>query len=300
MDLHPEPFDTVGEEYQPDETMPDYELAAHLESHAQNTIGYHDDTISSEMETAINYYYRRMPDLPAQEGCSSVVDGTVAIVIDNAMSAILKPFVSSDETVSFAPRGPEDVEVADQATDYCNYVFNSDNPGFTILHDWFKDALLTKIGIVKCWWEETEKVSREQVIVDNEVALAQARMEPDYEDEQDNGDGTVTVTLATRTTDGRVKIENIPPEEWEISKFARTLKDAPYIAHVPKNVTRSDLVEMGFDAGLVETLPAMGTGRNAGFENGRENARRRDEESGGSTFQLGSPHESQELVDIRD
>ena len=68
------------------------------------------------------------------------------------LAAVLKPFVSADEVVSFQPRGPEDVAQAEQATEYVNYVINCDNPGFSLLHDWFKDALLTKIGVVKAWW----------------------------------------------------------------------------------------------------------------------------------------------------
>lgn len=282
-----------------DDTMSDDELVSHLSAHEANAIGYFEDVIADEQATAIDYYYRRMPDLPAQEGCSSVVDGTVAIVIDNALSSILKPFVSSDETVSFAPRGPEDVEIADQATEYCNYVFNYDNPGFTILHNWFKDALLTKIGIVKCWWEESERIEREQVIVNNELALAQVRMSPDYETEEPQPDGTILVSMAKVITDGRVKIENIPPEEWMINPYARSLKDASYIAHCPKNMTRSALLEMGFSADVVETLPGSRDFSNAA-DSSRSNSRYRDEGSGGSDFRLGTPHESQELVDIRD
>ena len=300
MATNPEPFTTEFEEYEPDNAMSDDELASHLESHALNTVGQHDDSIAAEQETAIDYYYRRMPDLPAADGCSSVVDGTVAIVIDNALAAILKPFVSSDETVSFAPRSQEDVEIADQATEYCNYVFNYDNPGFTILHNWFKDALLTKVGIVKCWWEETERVEREQLVVDNEIALAIARESEDYQSEAALPDGTFLVEFARIVPDGRVKIVNIPPEEWEITKFARSLEDAAYMAHVPRDTSRSDLIEMGFDPEVVESLPATGVARAFNQNTGREEARRRDENGGGSTLQLGSPHESQEYVDIRD
>ena len=104
---HPMPFTTEAEEYQPDPVMSDHELASHLEGHEQNALGYYEDQIADEQATAIDYYYRRMPDLPAVDGGSGVVDGTVGIVIDNALAAILKPFVSSDETVSFAPRQPD-------------------------------------------------------------------------------------------------------------------------------------------------------------------------------------------------
>ena len=301
MATNPEPFDTMEDNYEPDPTMPDYELVSHLQGHESNALGYYEDQIAAEQATALDYYYRRMPDLPAAEGTSQVVDGTVGIVIDNALAAILKPFVSSDETVSFAPRGPEDVETAEQATDYINYVFNTDNPGFTILHHWFKDALLTKIGIVKCWWEETQNVEREQVIAENEIVLAQLRMDQSYAREEEMPDGTVLVTLERVETDGRVKVENVPPEEFMINPFARSLKDASYIAHCPKNTTRSDLLEMGFDAEVVDSLPVSTSKYYAGVhESDRRQARYQDEEYGAVDRRLGTPHESQELIDVRD
>jgi hypothetical protein len=53
---------------------------------------------------------------------------------------------------------------------------------------------------------------------------------------------------------GQVRIENVPPEEFIISKKARTIKDSPFCAH-RKLTTRSELIAMGFDADVVEDLP---------------------------------------------
>jgi hypothetical protein len=128
--------------------MSDEELANHLSEHERRAIGYYDTEIASEQASAIDRYYRR-PYGDERAGKSAVVDGTVAITVDNALAAILKPFVSADETVTFQPRSKEDEDVAAQATEYVNYVLHNDNGGFLILHDWFKDALLCKLGVVK-------------------------------------------------------------------------------------------------------------------------------------------------------
>lgn len=277
------------------EAMSDGELAALCQQFESQAIGEEWDEIASQQEKAINYYYRR-PFGDEVEGQSSVVDGTVAIVIDNAMAAILKPFVSADDTVSFSPRGPEDEEQAEQATEYVNYVLNCDNPGFIIMHNWFKDALLTKVGVVKAWWEDTSKVEPQQMVMDA-MQLMQAREAEEYGGEEENGDGTYTVTLNTVKADGRVKIEVIPPEEYKVSPYARTTATAGYQAHVPSNITRSDLIEMGFDPEIVDTLPAYsGEGREAG----REQARYQDERYGSADRQLGTPHKSQEILPLRD
>lgn len=53
----------------------------------------------------------------------------------------------------------------------------------------------------------------------------------------------------------RVKVENIPPEEFLISRRARDLDTAPFTAHMTQK-TVSELIEMGYDAELVKTLPS--------------------------------------------
>ena len=63
--------------------------------------------------------------------------------------------------VRFEPVGPEDELAAAQETDYVNHVFMQQNPGFMILYSFVKDALLSKVGIVKIWWEEREEEERE-------------------------------------------------------------------------------------------------------------------------------------------
>jgi hypothetical protein len=35
------------------------------------------------------------------------------------------------------------------------------NPGFLVLHSFVKDALLSKVGLVKVWWETREELERQ-------------------------------------------------------------------------------------------------------------------------------------------
>ncbi|WP_298254718.1 hypothetical protein [Bradyrhizobium sp.] len=72
------------------------------------------------------------------------------------MPHLMDVFAGSDEVVRFEPVGPEDEAAAAQETDYVNHVFMQQNPGFMILYSFIKDALLSKVGIVKVWWEERE------------------------------------------------------------------------------------------------------------------------------------------------
>jgi hypothetical protein len=62
------------------------------------------------------------------------------------------------------------------------------------------------------------------------------------------------VKLKKTTNNGKVTVENVPPEEFLISKRARSIADSPFTAH-RKMMTRSELVAMGYDEELVESLP---------------------------------------------
>jgi hypothetical protein len=118
--------------------------------------------LSEERQKAMDYYMSDVSeDLPAPEGRSSAVSSDVADTIEGMMPQLMEIFTGGDEVVKFDPVGPEDVEAAEQETDYINHVFMQKNPGFLILYSFIKDALLTKNGFVKVWWEESEKRCRE-------------------------------------------------------------------------------------------------------------------------------------------
>ena len=53
------------------------------------------------------------------------------------------------------------------------------NPGFMTLYSFIKDALLSKVGIVKVWWEETEQEERETYydLTDDQFALLSMAVE---------------------------------------------------------------------------------------------------------------------------
>jgi hypothetical protein len=46
----------------------------------------------------------------------------------------------------------------------------------------------------------------------------------------------------------------VPPEEFLIAKAGRTVKDSPFVAH-RRMITRSELIAMGFDEDIVNSLP---------------------------------------------
>ena len=139
----------------------DEKLITRIRGEITTSLGYMGDTISKQREQAMKYYYG-LPFGNEVEGRSQYVDSTVQDTIEWIKPSLMRVFASGDEMVKFNPHGPEDVEMAKQATDYVNYVFTKDNDGWEILYSWFTDALLSKNGIVKIWWDEYEEDQREE------------------------------------------------------------------------------------------------------------------------------------------
>lgn len=249
--------------------MDDGKLKSILENEIDNAIGYLDSETTEARTKALEYYLRQ-PYGNEVEGRSQIVTGEVAEAIDGALPQLVRVFTQSDDIVRFEPKHPGDEEGAKQATDYCNWVFYSQNPGFTILHNWFKDALLQKNGVVKCYWDVKKDVTKEEYrgLTDDELVmlLADGKYEIVAQDTTvlDGGVGedgapiamqSHDVIVAKRTQSGSVKVENVPPEEFLISKRARAVADSPFVAH-RKLLPRSDLIAMGFDPEIVANLPS--------------------------------------------
>src|SRR5690242_16873337 len=111
--------------------------------------------LSAERARANDYYLGDMEqDMPSIEGRSRAVSSDVADTVEGLMPSLMDIFCGSDEVVRFEPVGAEDEAAAQQETDYVNHVFMQQNPGFMVTYAFIKDALLSKVGIVKVFWDE--------------------------------------------------------------------------------------------------------------------------------------------------
>jgi hypothetical protein len=251
-----------------------------------NSMGYMGGNLSSQRKKSLEYYMGE-PLGTEIDGRSQVVSTDVADTVETILPNLLKIFTASDQTVKCEPVKAEDVALAEQATNYINYIFNKDNNGFSILYTWFKDALIEKNGIVKVYWDESEKVEQEtyqnlndeeyKILIDNddvEVVEEESFVDEKAKEQleelkqlaeaqgQDIGDiptpKLYNCIIKRTTSSGKVKIENIPPEEFLIERSAKSIEDADFVAHrVLKS--RSDLIQMGFDRDVVDDLPTQNT-----------------------------------------
>lgn len=254
--------------------MAQNELMSIIQAEIDDAIGFIESETVEQRKQALEAYLRQ-PYGNEVEGKSQIVTGEVAEAIDGALPSLVRIFTGSDNIVVFEPQGPRDEASAKQATDYCNWVFNRDNEGVSILHDWFKDALLQKNGILKAYWEDKEDITKERYFDLSNDELAMLMSDETMEIvEQDTTEfpifdpngmpvvdpmgvpvmgATTNVVVQQKKKSGKVTIENVPPEEFLISKKARTIADSPFVAH-RQMLTRSTLIAMGFNKKQVEGL----------------------------------------------
>ena len=248
--------------------MDKLEFNALVRNEIENALGYYDSEYGTDRITAMNYYMGE--DFGnEQEGRSQVVTTEVADTIEFIMPSLMRTFTQTDEFVKFMPRQPEDVEGAKQATSYANYVLNCQNNGFVILHNFFKDALLQKIGVVKVYYDETEEAQEEEytglsddeltlLLQDPNVEIVSQNTEEYGEEGVDEmgmpmSDYSVShdVVIKRMSYGGMIKVDNIPPEEFLVSKRAASIEDADFVAH-RTTMKVGDLIQMGYDRELVE------------------------------------------------
>jgi hypothetical protein len=181
----------------------------------------------------------------------------------------MRVFTANDQYVRFNARTADDVERAEQISDYVNYVINHDNEGYKILYNWFKDALLFRLGVVKYYYDEQESVTEEEYENLNETELAALMANPDmeiigveeetseaYVADEETGEmiplsSSFNIKVKVTEKTGKIRIENVPPEEFLVNRRATSLEDAHFVAHRTV-MTVSDLVAMGYDRDIVE------------------------------------------------
>jgi hypothetical protein len=239
-----------------------------LENEIDNSIGFIDSETTDERTKALQYYLRE-PYGNEVEGRSQIVTGEVAEAVDGALPQLLRVFTTTEDIVYFEPKSPNDEESAKQATEYCNWVFYRENDGLLILHNWFKDALLQKTGIVKSYWDSQEDVVKEKyknlteeelalLLSDETMEVVRQKVEMVEAGVDEMGmpimAPSYSVTVKKVKKSGQVKIENVPPEEFLISKSAKTIDDSPFVAH-RRLMPRSDLIAMGYSKDVVDSLP---------------------------------------------
>ena len=251
-------------------TIDNEQLGSIVSREITDSLNHFDSEFAQDRIDALDYYLGR-PFGNEIEGRSSVVDTTVADTVEQIMPSMMRIFTGTDKVVRFAPRTEEDVEKAEQATDYVNFVLQNDNDYYRVIYNFIKDSLLFKMGVIKVGWDETEEVEEEEYegLEPNELALLTANPDVEIVEQSENiviaGDAglgieeVVNFDIKTRVRkkSGRIRVDNVPPEEFLVNRRAKSLDDARFICH-RTTMSVSELVSMGYDQDEIETYAGVG------------------------------------------
>lgn len=275
--------ETLQGEIEDREVMSEEDLQGVISAEIYDAISFIDDDIGGNRALATEYYYGA-PFGDEEDGRSQVVSMDVRDTVQGILPSLMRIFFGPERVVEFMPQGPEDIQSADQATDYVDFIFKRDNPGFKILHSAFKDALVRKCGIVKYWWDESVEVSAESFSMLDEQSMMMLVENPDVEISavreypvpgtmpMNEAQGIMTpppmmydVEIKRRIKSGKVRIEALPPEEFLIDRRAKSIDEAIFVGHRTMK-TVSELVAMGYD--YDEMVEVAGNGND--FDNNQE------------------------------
>lgn len=252
-----------------------------LDHEIEQATTWQNHAINPERER--NYaHYLGLPDGKEVEGRSQIVSWDVFEVVESALPSLLDVFLSGDNIGEYEPVGQEDEQFASQATDYINHIVKKQNPGFLIFNTWFKDALLAKVGVVRAFWNDADKVTTEEYTGLDEMQVTMLLQQDgveaiegkEYPDEQDAAQRAqlagglmamapeaaaqaqqqlaqpprmlYDVKLKITRKKGQVQIRNVRPETFLVSRRACSIYDSALVGQY-STLRRSDLVEMGIE-----------------------------------------------------
>jgi hypothetical protein len=229
---------------------------------AEEALLWREEELDDEQEKATDYYMGR-PFGTEVEGRSRVVSTDVRDTIQGILPSLMRIFFGPERAVQYEPRGQEDEAAAQQLTDMADVVIRCDNDGFLQIHGAMKDAMVRKLGVLKVWWEDSEKTEGYEYSGLSEQGLQSLMQDEDNEVEvtanypiampgTQQGVGTAYDAFVTRRSDeGRCRFAVVPPEEFVFSPDARDRDTCDMMGHI-REVPASELIAMGVDPDLVE------------------------------------------------
>jgi len=224
---------------------------------------YDESYLSGDRAEAQQYYKGELPapvtkdENGARVNRSSIVSTDVRDTIMSILPSLIRIFASSENVVHYTPTAEIHQEMAEQATDYARHVFWKDNEGFMILHTVFKDALTTRAGIVQVSTDRDVEVM-EHTFHDltpeqyQYILFEVADTDVEVIDLQGSPDGMIEEVTFRFTVNKPVhRIEAVPPEEFRISRDAKSL-DSAALKGRQRNIPVSDILKKGYDYDDIE------------------------------------------------
>ena len=264
--------------------MPQSEIAAMVGSYLEGALGFRNGELSQVRAKNIDYYLGQpfgKKSAANQETAtqainrSQVITTEVRDAVEWRVAQIIKPFVSSENSIMFSPREPGDELIAQEQTDAARFDFFQRNNGFLCIHNWIKDAEIEKLGVLKSEWVEKETIEIDtkenlseleylEIATQKDIEIVAQSVTDGYEDNESND---ISLNLGTdpgkrysiktrkKTKICEIKYDVIPSDSFFVSPSQRDLDLSSCVFCGDETlVTQTDLLEMGFSLDEVQDL----------------------------------------------
>ncbi len=204
-------------------------------------------------------YYLGLPNGTEVEGRSRITSTDVADSIEWILPQIMKSFSQTNEIVTFDPYSEADEKQAEIESEYVYHVLMKKNPGFICIHQFVKDALMQRNGILKVYYEsKEEKQTRSYTGLTMEEV--QVILSPDNVEllESSQTDDGFDIKFKLTKKVNKICVESVPLEEFRVNADHNSvdLTSARFTAHVTEK-TLSQLREEGIDEDKLSQLTAF-------------------------------------------
>ena len=132
--------------------LDDEKILSLVDQNLRRSIGYYDSELSKERQKVMDYYSAQLPR-PAHDGNSKYVSQDVYDAVESMKAALLETFSTGNKTLRFTPQNVDDVQMADLATEYTDYVLHRQNNLFETMQTVIHDGLIARAGLCKVYWE---------------------------------------------------------------------------------------------------------------------------------------------------
>ena len=253
------------------EELTEEELLSLLERNLDAADTYSESLIGEQRDKAHRFYFGELIGNEIK-GRSQHVSRDVFDAVESTKALMLDTFTADRRVVEFMPQTNQDVDKARQATAWVNYLFYRQNDGYKILHDTIHDGLVSKLGVVKRWWDARIVKTEEKFAGLSEPEFFGLASQPDVEITEvvqetlqeavvDPMNGMVispaitiiSGTLKRSVDKSQVRIENVEPERLYISPRAKTLEDSDFVSYRTEKEI-GELIEDGYDTDKIEKL----------------------------------------------
>lgn len=220
---------------------------------ARQSVSWYDSRISKERQRTLGYYNSEYPRRQSQ-GSSTFVSTDVYDSVEMCKAQLVEVFGDGENIIRFDPDHLMDAKACEDATHYARWCLFRRNNGWNIMENTIHDALLSRVGVVKVYWDDDSKFREEEFSdLPEEHAMALANHPAvDTFDGTLGDNGAYSGALTRKIDASGVRVDLIAPEEFLIEELAKDIRSSD--THHRTRKRRSELIEDGYDAKIIKSI----------------------------------------------